>query len=110
RPAGGAEIPPEVVRQAHAAGGVARHRVDAAVSRAGADRHDAPGLWREPVEPPVERQRLAGGLVVSERGPEALAVDLLVRDRALDHEHERSVELVFRGVAERLEELLAAEC
>ena len=45
---------------------------------------------REPVDPPVQRQRLAGRLVVAERGPVAVAVDVLVRDRALDHEHERA--------------------
>ena len=89
RPPADAEVPAEVVGQAHAAGRVAGHRVDAAVGGAGADGDDGPGLRREPVDPPVERDRLAGGLVVAERRPVALAVDLLVRDRALDHEHER---------------------
>ena len=80
RSAGGAEVPAEVVGQPHAAGRVAGHRVDAAVGRAGADRDHAPGLRREPVDPPVQRQRLAGRQVVAERRPIALAVDVLVRD------------------------------
>src|SRR3954467_896478 len=107
--AGGAEVPPEVVGQAHAAGRVARHRVDAAVRGARPDRDDAPRLRGEAVEPPVQRERLAGRLVVAERGPVAVAVDVLVRDRAFDDEHERRVELAARRLAERREELLAAE-
>src|SRR4051794_18812160 len=107
--AGGAEVPPEVVGQAHAAGRVARHRVDAAVRGARPDRDDAPRLRGEAVEPPVQRERLAGRLVVAERGPVAVAVDVLVRDRAFDDEHERRVELAARRLAERREELLAAQ-
>src|SRR4051794_16658651 len=107
--AGRAEVPAEVVGEAHAAGRVARHRVDAAVGRARADRDDAPRLGRQAVEPPVQRERLARRLVVAERRPVALAVDVLVRDRALDDEHERRVELAARRLAERREELLAAE-
>src|SRR3954462_7255027 len=48
--------------EAKAAGRVARHGVEAAVGGAGADRDHAPRLRRELVEPPVERQRLAGRL------------------------------------------------
>src|SRR4051795_331847 len=109
RAAARAALPPEVAGQAEAAGRVARHGVDTAIGRAGADGHDAPGLRGEAVDPPVQRERLAGRLVVAERGPVALAVDVLVGDRALDDEHERRVELVDERLAERLEELLAAE-
>src|SRR3954447_7464439 len=107
--AGRPEVPAEVVGEAHAAGRVARHRVDAAVRRTRRDRDDAPRLGGEAVEPPVQRQRLAGRLVVAERRPVALAVDVLVRDRALDDEHEGRVELAACGLPERREELLAAE-
>src|SRR4051812_22948762 len=45
--AGRAEVPAQVVGEAHAAGRVAGHRVDAAVGGAGADRDHAPRLGRE---------------------------------------------------------------
>src|SRR3954452_1221144 len=107
--AGRAEVPAEGGGEGHAAGRVARHRVDAAVRGARPDRDHAPRLRGEPVEPPVQREGLARRLVVAERGPVALAVDVLVGDRALDDEHERRVELAARRLAERREELLAAE-
>src|SRR5690606_2843274 len=43
------------------------------------------------------------------RGPVAVAVDPLVRDRALDHEYVGCAELAARGPAERREVVLAAE-
>ena len=77
-------VPAEVVGDAHRAGRVVLHRRDAAVGRAGPDRDDRRRLRREPVEPLAGRDRLAGLGVVADRRPVALAVDVLVRDRALD--------------------------
>ena len=45
------QLPAEVVGQAHAAGRVALHRVNAAVGGAGAGGDDGPGVRREPVDP-----------------------------------------------------------
>ena len=61
---------------------------------------------REPVDPLGRRDRLAGRLVGADRRPVALALDLLVGDRALDDEHER-VEPPFGRVMKELEELVA---
>ena len=82
--------------------------MDAAVGGAGADRHHRPGLGGKVVDPPVHGQRLPGVRVVAERGPVTLALDdVLVGDRALDHEDER-LQLAGHRRAERSEELLAA--
>ena len=85
----------EVVAQAHRAGRVVAHRRDAAVGRAGAEGQHRRGLRRQPVDPRGGRDRLPGLGVHAEPGPVAVAVDLLVRDRALEHEHER-IELAAR--------------
>ena len=94
-PASRDEAVAEVVAQAHRARRVVAHRGNAAVGRARAERHHDRGARRQPVDPRRRGDRLA--LVVdSEAAPVPLAVDLLVRDRALDDEHER-IELAARG-------------
>ena len=75
RPALRAPVPAEVVGQAHRAGRVVAHRRDAAVGRAGPDRHDRRGLRRQPVDPLVDGDRLAVERVDAEPGPVAVAVD-----------------------------------
>ena len=82
-------------------------RVDAAVGRAGADGEDRQRLRREAVDPVVDGHRLAGVGVVAEPRPVAVAVDLLVGDRALDDEHER-IELAAVGLEEPLQEVVGA--
>ena len=82
-------VPAQVIGQAHAAGGVARHGVDAAVGGAGAGRDDGPGLGGQAVDPVAGRDRLAGLLVGAQGRPVALVLDLLVGDRALDDQDER---------------------
>ena len=54
----------------------------------------------------VVRDRLSGRLVGAHRRPVALALDLLVGDRAFDDQHER-IELPCRGLVEELQELFA---
>ena len=90
---------PEVVGQAHAAGRVAGHRVDAAVGGAGAAGDDGQRLRGQPVDPVAGGDRLPGLLVGAERRPVALRLDLLVRDRAFHDEHER-IELALLGVVQ----------
>ena len=99
-------VPAEVVGQAHRAGRVVAHRGDAAVGRARPDGHHGRGLRREPVDPLVDGDRLAVELVDAEARPVPLAAELLVGDRALEHEDER-VELVVLGVVEGVHELVA---
>ena len=99
--------PAEVVGHAHRAGRVAGHGVDAAVGRARADREHGQRLRRQPVEPLARRHRLVGVGVVAEAAPVALALDRLVRDRALDDEHER-LELAAVGLEEPLDEVVGA--
>ena len=99
--------PAEVVRHPHRAGRVARHGVDAAVGRAGADGEDGQRLGREPVEPLAGGHRLAGLGVVPEAAPVPLGLDLLVRDRALDDQHER-LQLAALGLEEPLDEVVVA--
>ena len=103
----GPPVPAQVVGHAHGAGRVARHGVDAAVGRAGADGQDRRRLGRQPVQPLVGRHRLAGGRVVAEAAPVALGLDRLVRDRALDDEHER-VEFAAVGLVPPLDEVVGA--
>lgn len=88
----GAEIPTEVVGQSHAARRVARHGVNAAIGRAGTGRHHRPGFRGQPVDPGVERDRLAGLRVGAQRRPVALALDVLIGDRAFDDQDEGRVE------------------
>ena len=99
--------PAEVVRHPHRAGGVARHGVDAAVGGAGADGEDGERLGREPIQPFAGGHRLAGLGVVPEAAPVALGLDLLVRDGALDDQHER-LQLAALGLEEPLDEVVVA--
>src|SRR5690606_5911688 len=88
QPAGGAELPPEVVGQAHAAGWVAGHGVDAAVGGAGPDGQHRPRPGCQLVDPLVDGDRLPGVRVVAHGGPVTVTIDLFVRDRALHHQDE----------------------
>ena len=90
-----AEAVPEVVAQSHGAGRVVAHRGNAAVGRTRAERHHDCRARRQPVDPGAGGDRLALR-VDTEAAPVALAVDLLVRDRPLDDEHER-IQLAARG-------------
>src|ERR1017187_5681382 len=85
----GLVIPAQVVRYAHGAGRVTRHRVDTAVGGAGSYRQDGRGLGGQPVEPFVGGHRLARRRVVAEAAPVPLGLNVLVRDRPLDDEHKR---------------------
>ena len=67
----------------------------------------ARALRREPVEPLAGGHRLAGLGVVAEPAPVALRLDRLVRDRALDDQHER-LQLAALGLEEPLDEVVGA--
>ncbi len=69
--------------------GIARHRMDTAVSGAGADGDDRSGLGRQPIQPFAGGHRLSCRGVVSEPAPIPFVLDLLVRDRPLDDQNER---------------------
>src|SRR6516225_3195718 len=99
----GLPVPAEVVRHAHRAGRVPRHRVDPAVGGAGADGEDHGRLRRQPVEPFACRHRLTGLGGVAEAAPVALRLDRLVRDGALDDEDER-LEFTAVGLVPPLDE------
>ena len=102
------DAPPrtQVIAQPHRAGWVAPHRGDPAEGRAGAEGEHGGGTGREPVDPRAGGDRLARIRVEAERRPVPIAADLLVRDRALEHQDER-VELACRGVEPRPHEVLA---
>ena len=106
RPALDFHFQPEVVGQAHRPGRVVLHGRDAAVGGARPDGDDGRGLVGEAVDPLVGGDGLAVLGVDPEAGPVALAVDLLVADRALDDEDER-VELALLGVVPGLDVLVA---
>src|SRR6478672_13783327 len=103
----GLPVPPEVVGDAHGAGRVAGHGVDAAVRRAGADRDQGGRLRSEPVEPLRRGHRLPGHRVVAEAAPVALVLDRLVRDGPLHDEHER-LELAAVRFVPPLDEVVRA--
>src|SRR6266702_885827 len=107
QPGLGLPVPAEVVGYAHGPGRVARHRVDAAVGGAGPDGEDGRSLGCQTVEPFVGRHRLTGRRVVAEAAPVALGLDRLVRDGALDHEHER-LEFTAVGLMPPLDEGVGA--
>src|SRR4030081_1266752 len=96
-------LPAEVVRDAHGARRVAGHGVDAAVRGAGADRHDRQGLGGQAVDPLARGHRLAGLEVVAEPAPVPFLLDGLVRDGALDDQHE-GVDLAPLTLVEPLDE------
>ncbi len=97
--------PAEVVAQPHRAGRVVPHRRDAAERRARAEREHGGGARREPVDPRAGGDRLARVRVDAHRRPVAIAADLLVGDRALEHEDER-LEPAGGRVEPRAHELL----
>ena len=106
RPALDFHFQPEVVGQAHRPGRVVLHRRDPAVGGARPDGDDGGRLVGQAVDPLVGGDGLAVLGVDAEAGPVALAVDLLVGDRALDDEDE-GVELALLGVVPGLDVLLA---
>ena len=71
------------------------------------DRDHRERLRCETVEPLARGHGLVGVGVVPEPAPVPLALDRLVRDRALDHEHER-LELAAVGLEEPLDEIVGA--
>src|SRR5579885_3069746 len=80
--------------------------MDAAVGRAGAAGDHRPGSWRQPVEPLVKRDRLAGLLVVTDRGPVTFGLYFLVGNGAFDDQDE-GIEPALPGVIEILHQLVA---
>src|SRR5262245_53278619 len=82
--------------------------MNTAVGGAGASRHDRPRLRRQSVNPFAERDGLPGLLVDAESGPIAFALDLLIRDRALNNQDERRAEPIFGGGPPVLKEIFAA--
>jgi hypothetical protein len=105
----GAEAPAEVVRQPHASGRVAGHRVNATVSRASPGCDHCKRLRCQPVDPGRELDRLAGPGVVAHRGPVAFFLDVLIGNGTFDHEHEGGIELSLRRVVPDFHVLVAAE-
>ena len=99
-------IPAEVVGQAHAAGGVAFHGVDAAVGGAGSACNDGQRLGRQAVDPLVGGDGLAGVRIGAQGRPVAFFLDLLVGDRAFHDEHER-IEPARLGLVPELHEVVA---
>jgi hypothetical protein len=106
RTARGLPAPAQVILQAHAAGRIARHGRDAAVSAAGAGGDHGPRLRGQPVDPVAGQDRLAGRRVSAQAGPVALGLVPLVGDRPLDDEQEQ-LELPLRRAAQAGEELVA---
>ena len=103
----GLPVPAQVVGYAHGPGRVTRHRVDAAVGGTGPDGEDGRSLGCQTVEPLVGRHRLTGRGVVAEPAPVSLGLDRLVRDGALDHEHER-LEFTAVGLVPPFDEVVGA--
>ncbi len=103
----GFPVPAQIVGDAHRAGGITRHRVDATVCGAGSGGHDRRGLGCQPIEPFAGGDRLSGLLVVAETAPVAVVVEFLVGNRPLDDQHER-FEFTPVGLAEPLEEVVGA--
>ena len=99
-------IPAQIVGQAHAAGRIALHGVNAAVGGAGAAGDDGPGPRSEPIDPLANGDRLAGLGVGSETGPVTLGLVGFVGDRAFDHQDERP-EFSGGGLVIGLEEVVA---
>ena len=83
--------------------------MDSTIGGARARGDDRPGFGRQPIDPLVDGNRLAGGGIIAHGGPVTVAVDLLVRDRALDDEHVRRVELAIGSLMENAHEVVAAE-
>ena len=94
----------QVVAQAHRARGVVAHGRYPTVGRARAQREHRGGSRRQQVDPGVGEDRLSGGGIDAHPRPVPFAVDLLVGDRAFEHEDER-VEVALRGVCERPQEV-----
>ena len=82
-------IPSEIVGQAHAAGRIALHGVNAAISGAGSAGDDGECLRSEAVDPLIGGDGLAGMRIGSETRPVAFLLDLLVGDGAFDDQNER---------------------
>ena len=106
RPASRSPIPAQVVGQAHAAGRVPRHGVDAAVAAQvpAATTAQASGARRS-----IHSQVVIGWPVARstpDGGPVSLGLVGLVGDRALDHEEERA-QPARRGAIPDLQELVA---
>ena len=102
----GSEIPSEVIGHTHAAGGVAFHGVDAAVSGAGAASDDGQGFGRQPVDPFAGGDGLPGDFVGAKSGPVSFRFDGFVGDRPFDDKDEFA-EFVFPGVVPEFEEFVA---
>ena len=87
-------------------GRIAGHGVDAAIGCARAGPDDRQRLGRETVDPLGCLDRLAGVRVGALRRPIALILDVFVRDRSFNDQHER-VNLPAFGLIEVLHEIVA---
>ena len=104
----GLPLPAQVVRHAHGAGRVARHRVDAAVGGAGAAGDHGQRFRREAVDPRVRGDGLAAVGISAHGGPVAAraVVQRLVGHGTFQHEHE-GVEFPRRRIEPILHEIIA---
>ena len=101
-------IPAEIIENAHRPGGIAGHRVDAAVRRAGPGGQYRPRFRGEAIDPTAEGDRLIASRRVAESREVAFFVDLFVGDRSLEHQYER-IELPALGREKGLKKFGAAE-
>ena len=83
-----------------AAGGVARHGVNAAVSGAGSGADYGDRLGREAIDPFIGGDGLAGVGIGPEGRPIPFLLDLFVGNRTFHHQHER-IEPALLGVDTR---------
>lgn len=80
--------------------------MNAAVSGAGSDGDYCERLGGQAINPFVGGDGLLGDGVGAERGPVTFLLDVFVRDRSFNDEHER-FEPAFLGVVEKLHEVIA---
>ena len=97
----------EIIGQAHRAGGIPLHGMDAAIGSAGPGGNDRKRFWRQPIDPRGEGDRLVSIGVVPHCRPISFALDPLVGNRSFDDEHERSIQLSMGGIEPDLHVFIA---
>src|SRR5208282_5255371 len=92
----------------HTAGGIALHGMDSTVGRTGTNAYHGQRLLAQSLDPLRRLDRLTSGSVGAQGSPIAfLAVNLLVRNRPLNHEHE-GIQFAFLSQIEGFEEVVTA--